>query len=113
MSCAPSSRPSGSPCLRRRAKLPLLTPLNSSAPEEIVGEVERWLADGFRTFKVKVGKDAAADARRVKAIQQAIAGRATMRLDANRAYSEIDACRFAAGLAPAGIELFEQPCRAE
>src|SRR5262245_62087202 len=36
-----------------------------------------------------------------------------MRLDANRAYSEIDACRFAASLDPAGIELFEQPCRAE
>jgi L-Ala-D/L-Glu epimerase len=99
--------------IERETKLPLLTPLNSSAPEEIVAEVERWLADGFRTFKVKVGKDAAADARRVKAIQQAIAGRATMRLDANRAYSEIDACRFAAGLDPAGIELFEQPCRAE
>jgi L-alanine-DL-glutamate epimerase-like enolase superfamily enzyme len=36
-----------------------------------------------------------------------------MRLDANRAYSERDACRFAAALDPAGIELFEQPCRAE
>ena len=36
-----------------------------------------------------------------------------MRLDANRAYNEADACRFAAGLDPSGIELFEQPCRAE
>jgi len=36
-----------------------------------------------------------------------------MRLDANRAYSESDACRFAASLDPSGIELFEQPCRAE
>jgi L-alanine-DL-glutamate epimerase-like enolase superfamily enzyme len=36
-----------------------------------------------------------------------------MRLDANRAYSEADACRFAATLDPTGIELFEQPCRAE
>src|SRR5207248_1428070 len=60
-----------------------------------------------------VGKDANDDARRVKAVQRAIAGRATMRVDANRAYNEIDACRFAAGLDPAGIELFEQPCRAE
>jgi L-alanine-DL-glutamate epimerase-like enolase superfamily enzyme len=94
-------------------KLPLLTPFNSSAPKEIAEEVERRLADGFRTFKIKVGKDAADDARRVKAIQQAIAGRATMRLDANRAYDESDACRFAATLDPAGIELFEQPCRAE
>jgi L-alanine-DL-glutamate epimerase-like enolase superfamily enzyme len=36
-----------------------------------------------------------------------------MRLDANRAYSEADACRFAATLDPTGIELFEQPCPAE
>jgi L-alanine-DL-glutamate epimerase-like enolase superfamily enzyme len=97
----------------REVKLPLLTPFNSSQPKEIAEEVERRLHDGFRTFKIKVGKDADEDARRVKAIQQAIAGRATIRIDANRAYSEVDGCRFAAGLDPAGIELFEQPCRAE
>ncbi len=95
------------------ARLPLLTPFNSSAPGDIEEEVERRLEEGFRTFKIKVGKAADEDARRVKAIQRAIAGRATMRLDANRAYSEADACRFAAALDPSGIELFEQPCRAE
>jgi L-alanine-DL-glutamate epimerase-like enolase superfamily enzyme len=94
-------------------KLPLLTPVNGSAPEEIVQEVESRLEEGFRTFKIKVGKNADADAERVNAIQKAIAGRGTMRIDANRAYSEADACRFAAALEPSGIELFEQPCRAE
>jgi L-Ala-D/L-Glu epimerase len=100
------------PLLRidREAKLPLLAPFNSSEPKEITEEVERLLEDGFRTFKIKVGKNAGDDARRVKAIQQAIEGRATIRLDANRAYSEVDACRFAGALDPSGIELFEQPC---
>jgi L-alanine-DL-glutamate epimerase-like enolase superfamily enzyme len=103
------------PLLRidRAARLPLLTPFNSSAPGEIEAEVERRLDEGFRTFKVKVGKDADADLTRVKAIQRAIAGRATMRIDANRAFGEADACRFAAALDPSGIELFEQPCAAE
>ena len=82
-------------------------------PRDIEREVEQRLKDGFRTFKIKVGKSAEDDARRVKLIQRAIAGRATMRLDANRAYSEADACRFAMALDPAGIELFEQPCPAE
>ena len=86
---------------------------NGSAPHEIEEEVERRLKDGFRTFKIKVGKDADADLARVKAIQRAIHGRATMRLDANRAYTQADACRFAAALDPSGIELFEQPCAAE
>src|SRR3954469_13493058 len=97
----------------REVRLPLLTPFNSSAPKDIEDEVERRLADGFRTFKIKVGKDTDDDIRRVKAIQRAINGRATMRIDANRAFSEADACRFAAALDPAGIELFEQPCLAE
>ena len=91
-------------------RLPLLTPFNSTTRKEIEAEVERLLEDGFRTFKVKVGKDAGADLERVKTIQRAIAGRATMRIDANRAYTEPDACLFAA-VEPSGIELFEQPCR--
>src|SRR6266852_6043693 len=103
------------PLLRidRELRLPLLTPFNGSAPKEIEEEVERRLEDGFRTFKIKVGKDADADVKRVGAIQQAIAGRATMRVDANRAYGEADARRFAAALEPIGIALFEQPCHAE
>ena len=99
--------------IERDMRLPLLTPFNGSAPGEIEEEVERRLTDGFRTFKIKVGKDATADIARVRTIQRTIAGRATMRIDANRAYAEADACQFAAALDPAGVELFEQPCRAE
>ena len=103
------------PALRiaREARLPLLTPFNSSAPAEIAAEVERRLAEGFRTFKIKVGKYVDADIRRVKTIQQATAGRATLRIDANRGYDESDGCRFVRALDPAGIELFEQPCDAD
>jgi L-alanine-DL-glutamate epimerase-like enolase superfamily enzyme len=97
----------------RETRLPLLTPFNASAPNEIEQEVERRIEDGFRTFKIKVGKDVGDDLKRVQAIQRAIGGRATMRIDANRAFAENDACRFASSLDPSGIELFEQPCRAE
>ena len=105
----------GHPLLKiaSEAKLPLLTPFNSTNPHDIETEVEQRLDEGFGTFKIKVGKDAGADRTRVQAIQRAIAGRATMRLDANRAYAQTDASRFAAALDPAGIELFEQPCAAE
>ena len=93
--------------------LPLLTPVNATAPECIESELETELARGFRTFKVKVGKDVEVDLARLAAIQRTVAGRATLRLDANRAFSRDDACRFAAALDPEGIELFEQPCDAE
>src|SRR3546814_20680931 len=62
-------------------ELPLLTPINTMDPEDIAAEVETWLAEGFRTFKVKVGKDVEADLTRIQAIQKAVAGRATLRLD--------------------------------
>ncbi|MFQ6018081.1 MAG: mandelate racemase/muconate lactonizing enzyme family protein [Kiloniellaceae bacterium] len=94
-------------------RLPLVTPVNSLTPEDIPAEVERRLDDGFGTFKIKVGQDVEADLARVQAVQKAIAGRATMRLDANRAFDRADGRRFAAALDPAGIELFEQPCAAE
>lgn len=93
--------------------LPLLTPINSTESGEIEKEIEGWLRQGFRTFKVKVGKDVDADLKRVAVIQHAVAGRATLRLDANRAFSRDEGMRFAAALKPVGIELFEQPCDAD
>ncbi len=95
------------------ARLPLLTPFNATDTDAITAEVEQRLVQGFRTIKVKIGQDAAADAARIAAIQKAAAGRATLRLDANRAYSRNQALNFVAGLDPTGIELFEQPCEAD
>lgn len=96
-----------------KTSLPLLTPINETDPDKIAGEVETWLAQGFRTFKVKVGKEVESDLARVRCIQAATGDRATLRLDANRAYSRDDGIRFAAALDPVGIELFEQPCDSE
>jgi L-alanine-DL-glutamate epimerase-like enolase superfamily enzyme len=90
--------------------LPLLTPINGLDNASIEKEIEVWLAQGFRTFKVKVGKDVEADLARVSCIQKVIGDRATIRVDANRAYSRDQGIRFASALDPAGIELFEQPC---
>ncbi|MCS0496890.1 mandelate racemase/muconate lactonizing enzyme family protein [Ancylobacter mangrovi] len=89
---------------------PLLTPINALEPEAIVAEVEEWIGQGFRTFKVKVGKDVEADLARVAVIQKAVGERATLRLDANRAFSRAQGIAFASRLDPSGIELFEQPC---
>jgi len=94
------------------ARLPLLTPLNAMHGDEIEREVETRLGEGYRTFKIKVGTDARADLERVALIRRAVDGRGTLRIDANRAYAEEDACRFAAELDPSAVELFEQPCAA-
>ncbi len=94
-------------------RLPILSPLNASTPAEIEREIGTRLDEGFRTFKVKVGKDVESDLERVRRVQAAVAGRATLRLDANRGFDARDGCRFASRLDPSGIELFEQPCASE
>jgi L-alanine-DL-glutamate epimerase-like enolase superfamily enzyme len=93
--------------------IPLLTPVNATQLDDIPDELETLMAKGFKTFKVKVGKDLEADLRRVAAIQEVTVGRATLRLDANRAFDKDQGCRFASSLSPEGIELFEQPCPTE
>lgn len=105
----------GNPLLdvNEEARLPLLAPFHATRPEDVAAEVEERLAEGFRTLKVKVGKDVEADLARVGAIQAAAGGRATIRLDANRGFSKSDGCRFASSIDPQGIELFEQPCDAK
>jgi L-alanine-DL-glutamate epimerase-like enolase superfamily enzyme len=95
------------------AKLPLLVPVGALEPAGIAEEIERQTARGFTVFKVKVGKDVEADLARVRAIQSAAAGRATLRLDANRAFNREQALAFVKKLDPAGIDLFEQPCDAD
>lgn len=95
------------------SRQPLLSPVNATEEAEITDEIDRRIAEGFRTFKIKVGNDSAADTKRVRWIQKAVAGRATMRVDANRGFNEKDAVAFASALDPTGIELFEQPCKAE
>lgn len=92
------------------AEVPLLVPVNTMDPDRVADEVEGYIADGFRTLKVKVGFDVDADLGRTAAIQRVVAGRATIRLDANQAFCAEQGRRFAAALEPTGIELFEQPC---
>lgn len=102
----------GNPLLRRStpARVPLLVPLQKNDAHALQDEVDALIAQGFTTFKVKIGFDVADDLLRVGRIQSATRGRAHLRLDANQAYSVSQAKAFLAEVDPAHIELFEQPC---
>ncbi len=104
----------GSPLLQLNAdaQVPLVGLLNAKDRPAIDMECEQLLAAGYRTIKVKVGFDLQHDIGMVKAVQQVLAGRAAIRLDANQAFSAEQGVAFARALDPAGIELFEQPCAA-
>jgi L-Ala-D/L-Glu epimerase len=65
------------------------------------------VADGFRCVKLKVG--VGDDAGRVAAVRAAIGAEVALRLDANGAWEVEQAVRAIDALAPAGLELVEEP----
>jgi L-alanine-DL-glutamate epimerase and related enzymes of enolase superfamily len=73
-----------------------------------------WLARllkflGYNRFKVKVGKDEAADAMRLEAVRKAVGSSAWLAVDANAAWDAEEACRRIAGLRKYSVALAEEP----
>ena len=90
-------------------RVPLLATVTGRDSPAALDEVERLLADGYTTLKVKVGWDPDGDAGWVRRVAERVAGRAVLRLDANQAYSFDDAWRFVTQVDPDHVEVFEQP----
>jgi o-succinylbenzoate synthase len=81
--------------------------LVAGEPAAVVAGAERWAADGFSGFKLKLG--AGDDAARVRAVREALGPRARIRVDANGAWDVETARRTLGELEPYEIELAEQP----
>jgi o-succinylbenzoate synthase len=81
--------------------------LVTGAPKDVAAEAERWAADGFGTFKLKVG--AGEDVAQVRAVREALGDEARIRLDANASWSLEEATEILSAVEPFGIELVEQP----
>ena len=83
--------------------------LGGPAPERLA-HAERLAHDGYRTVKLKVGReDVLADAALVRDVQAAVGPDVALRLDANRAWSRGDARRFADALAGVALDFVEEP----
>jgi o-succinylbenzoate synthase len=76
-------------------------------PAAVVSDAERWAADGFSTFKLKLGTGD--DAAQVRAVREALGPRARIRVDANGAWDLETARRVLAEVEPYEVELAEQP----
>ena len=81
-----------------------------NTPEEAAERARRYCDRGFRAIKLKVGRNTIqADVELVRAVSQAIKGRCTVRLDANRAWDYDSARTFVNALADCPIEYLEEP----
>jgi L-alanine-DL-glutamate epimerase-like enolase superfamily enzyme len=81
--------------------------LPSANPAATRAMAEAWWADGFRTFKLKVGL--AGDVTQVATVRQTLGSEVAIRVDANGAWSVSDAAERLGALAQHEIELAEQP----
>jgi L-alanine-DL-glutamate epimerase-like enolase superfamily enzyme len=81
--------------------------LPAANPAATRAMTEDWAAQGFRTFKLKVGL--AGDVTQVATVRHALGPSAAIRVDANGAWSVSDAIERLLALARHDIELAEQP----
>jgi L-alanine-DL-glutamate epimerase-like enolase superfamily enzyme len=96
--------------------------LVAGEPAAVAADAERWAADGFTTFKLKLGAESArtravqgfsrtrsSDVEQVRAAREALGPRARIRVDANGAWEVEPAKRILSELEPYEVELAEQP----
>lgn len=101
--------------------VPCNATLVAGEPEAVAADAERWAADGFTTFKLKLGAESAknlveqgksrtrGDVDQVRAVREAVGPSARIRVDVNAAWDLETAKRRLGELEPFGIELAEQP----
>lgn len=76
-------------------------------PAAVAAEAEEWAADGFSSFKLKLG--VGDEVGQVSAVREAVGVEACIRVDANGCWDLETAKRRLAELEPFDIELAEQP----
>ena len=81
--------------------------LVAGEPAAVADDALRWAAEGFSTFKLKLGTGN--DAGQVRAVREAVGPAARIRVDANAAWDVAAAKRTLAELEELDIELAEQP----
>lgn len=104
----------GSPILAapsRTQEVPLVGILQATDKAGVEKEIGEFLAAGYDTIKIKVGFDPEKDLAKVKMAQEAIQGKARIRIDANQGYRFPQAEKFVRGIDPQGVEFFEQPLK--
>jgi muconate cycloisomerase len=100
---------------RLRNELPVAWTLASGDLLKDVSEAEKMLElRRHRIFKLKIGlRSVEDDVKHVLSIKRALGDSVSVRVDVNQAWSEIEASRAIAELEAGGIDLIEQPIRAE
>jgi L-alanine-DL-glutamate epimerase-like enolase superfamily enzyme len=80
---------------------------------ELRGQLRGWIQSGFRSVKIKVGRDPEADPARVALAREVIGPNAELMVDADGAYSLPQALGLAERVAEQEVTWFEEPLSSE
>ncbi|URZ18348.1 dipeptide epimerase [Clostridium felsineum] len=97
---------------RKKLKTDITISVNS--PEEMARDSIEAIKLGYKTLKIKVGKDSRLDMDRMRAIRKAVGYEVNLRIDANQGWQPKEAIRTLNELYEEGlrVELVEQPVKA-
>ena len=97
---------------RLRESLPVLWVLASGDTDKDIAEAKKMIElKRHNTFKLKIGSRAVeADVEHALAIKKALGKDVSIRVDVNRAWSELQAVKGVRLLQDGGVDLIEQPC---
>lgn len=97
-----------------KKRIPVAIEIAGGAPDDMAMECVKYIKQGVRAFKPKIGGDPAKDADRLRAIRAAVGPGVSLRADANQGYTVKEAIRLCrlAEKHGVGLELLEQPVEA-
>ncbi|MEO0492240.1 MAG: mandelate racemase/muconate lactonizing enzyme family protein [Actinomycetota bacterium] len=84
----------------------------SDPTETLVADARRFVEQGFRALKIRVGHGLSTDLERIRVVQAEIGEEIAVYADANQAFEPKEAIRRGLALAEAGVTWFEEPVAA-
>jgi L-alanine-DL-glutamate epimerase-like enolase superfamily enzyme len=92
-------------------EVPVMRMLGLKPPQETAAEAKALVDRGYRHVKVKIGLDEKRDLETVRRVRELIGPDVFLSVDANQAYSPMQAVRILAQLEDVGLGVVEQPVR--
>jgi len=99
---------------RHKKRIPVAVEIAGGSPDDMANECVKYMKQGVRAFKPKVGGDPDRDADRLRAIREAVGPGVSIRADANQGYTAKEAIRLCrlAEKNDVSLDLLEQPVQA-
>ncbi len=79
----------------------------------VTAEAARYVSEGFKAVKIKIGYDVREDANLIAAVRDAIGSDTVLMVDANHGYDAIEAIQLGNKVAHLDIDWFEEPVQPE